>query len=260
MLVYPQLATGALSQYPILKHHRVRTIINTAADGTSVKLSDPGAETIEWQLHYAGLSDAELAGLQQFYSDAEGSLNCFTFLDPTANLLAWSNELNNAVWSAGPLLSMVSGSTDPNGEKAAWYVENAGAGTQELSQTLTAPGSYLYCLSVFVRSAAPTMLTLLLGDSRYPQVCGQDWRRITCTGTGDVTATSTTFGIELEPSGAVEVYGLQVETQAFPSLYKTSTIGGCYEEARLRDDGFAFTSMNVNCHNATVNIIHASHL
>src|SRR5664279_3315904 len=113
MLVYPQLATGALSQFPIVKHHRLRNIVNTTQDGSSVKLADPGAETVEWQLNYTGLSDAELADLQQFCLAAEGSLNSFSFVDPTANLLAWSNDLNNAVWNAGPLPTAVSGSSDP---------------------------------------------------------------------------------------------------------------------------------------------------
>ena len=57
----------------------------------------------EWSLRYAGSEDAELATLQQFFTAAEGTLNAFTFLDPTSNLLAWSDHLDNAVWVPGPL-------------------------------------------------------------------------------------------------------------------------------------------------------------
>jgi hypothetical protein len=39
-----------------------------------------------------------------------------------------------------------------------------------------------------------------------------------------------------------------------------SSSGGCYENARLRDDALSFTTMDVNCHSATVNILYASHL
>ena len=61
-------------------------------------MADPAGATVEWQLQYANLSDTELAALQQFFTAMEGSLNSFTFLDPAANLLAWSEDLTNAVW------------------------------------------------------------------------------------------------------------------------------------------------------------------
>lgn len=260
MLVYPQLTTGALSQFPVQKRHRMRSIVNTAADGTAIKLADPGAETVEWQLHYAGLSDAEVAALVQFFDAAEGTLNSFIFPDPTANLLAWSGDLSNGVWNAGPLLAKTGGIADPVSGTSAWHIANTGTGAQELSQTVTAPGGYLYCFSVYARPAVPTLVTLLLGSNRYDRILCPGWQRIACTGTGDATAASMTFGMELGPGEAVDVYGLQVEPQAVPSLYKASTSGGCYENARLSDDGFSFTSTDVNRHSATVNIINASHL
>src|ERR1039458_4177701 len=115
MLLYPQLAPGARSQFPVQRRHRLRTLVNTAADSTAIKLADPGAETVEWQLNYAALSDAELAALLQFFSAAEGTLNSFTFLDPAANLFAWSNDLSNPVWDAGPFLSSTGEQADPVG-------------------------------------------------------------------------------------------------------------------------------------------------
>jgi len=260
MLVYPQLATGALSQFPVQRRHLMRTLVNTAADGTVVKLADSGAETVEWQLKYAALSYAELAALLQFFSAAEGTLNNFTFVDPTANLLAWTNDLSNAVWDTGPLLSSAGANADPAGGNNAWQVVNSGAGAQDLSQTVTAPGGYLYCFSVYAKSANPATLTLLLGSNRYAQNLGPAWQRFVCAGTTDPTAASVTFGVELGPGAVVDLYGLQAEPQASPSLYKATTSGGCYENARLREDTLSFTTTDVNRHSATVNIIHASNL
>ena len=260
MLVYPQLATGALSQFPVQRRHQMRTLVNTAADGTVVKLADAGAETVEWQLKYAELSDGELAALLEFFSAAEGTLNNFTFVDPTANLLAWSNDLSNAVWDTGPFLSSTASNADPCGGNKAWQVANSGAGAQGFSQTVAAPGGYLYCFSVYAKSANPATLTLLLGSSRYGRNLGPTWQRFACTGTADPTASSVTFGVELGPGAVVDVYGLQAEPQASPSGYKASTSGGCYENARLRDDTLSFTTTDVNRHSATVNIIHASNL
>src|SRR5664279_1587561 len=130
MLVYPQLITGALSQFPVQKRHRLRTVVNTSLDGRQIKLPDPGAETTEWQLAYAGLTDDEVAALEQFFADAEGTLNGFTFLDPTANLFAWSDKLDNAAWAKGPFFSITGGVADPAGGTNAWHLANSAGGTQ----------------------------------------------------------------------------------------------------------------------------------
>jgi len=260
MLVYPQLATGASVQFPVQRRHQMRTLVNTAADGTVIKLTDPGAATMEWQLKYAALSDAELAALLQFFTAAEGTLNSFTFVDPAANLLAWSDDLSNAVWDAAPFIASTAAIADPAGGNDAWQVVNSGAAAQDLSQTLTAPGGYLYCFSVYAKSAGPATFTLLLGSYRYDQSIGPDWQRFACAGTSERTASSVTFGIELGPGAIVDVYGLQVEPQNSPSLYKASTAGGCYQNVRLRDDTLSFTTTDVNRHSATVNIFYASNL
>jgi hypothetical protein len=260
MLIYPQLPTGALAQFPVQKRRQVRTLVNTAADGTAVKLADPGAGTVELQLKYAALSDSELGVLLQFFAAASGTLNSFTFVDPTANLLAWSNDLSNAVWNAASFLSLAGANADPTGGNNAWQVTNSGAAPQDLSQTLTAPGGCVYCLSVYAKASAPVTLTLLLGSNRYDQNLSTDWQRFVCTGTGDPIASSMAFGIELGPGAVADVFGLQVEPQDSPSLYKPSTTGGCYENARLRDDIFSFTTTDVNRHSATVNILYANNL
>jgi len=260
MLIYPQLLTGALAQFPAQKRIQMRTLVNTAADGTTIKLADAGAATLEWQLKYAVLSDSELATLLQFFAAAEGTLNSFTFVDPTANLLAWSNELSDAAWNAASFLSLSRANADPAGGNNAWQATNSGAAPQDFSQTLTAPGGYVYCLSVYAKVSTPGTLTLLLGSNRYSQNLSTVWQRFACTGTGDPTASSMTFGIELGPGAVVDIYGLQVEPQDSPSLYKPSTTGGCYENARLRDDILSFTTTDVNRHSATVNILYANNL
>ena len=260
MLVYPQLPTGALAQFPAQRRRHMRTLVNTAADGTTVKLGDPGAATIEWQLQYAGLSDTEFSALVEFFEAAEGSLNSFTFVDPTANLLAWSNDLNDATWVMAPFLSTTGSIVDPAGRSNGWQLTNSGAAPQSLTQTLNAPGGYVYCLSVYAKAAAPTTLTLLLGSNQFPATLGANWQRYAISGTGDPTASSLTFGIELAAGGVVDIYGPQAEPQESPSRYKASSTGGCFENARLRDDTLTFTTTDVNQHSATVHILYASHL
>jgi hypothetical protein len=260
MLVYPQLATGALSQFPVQKRRRLRTVANTSLDGRPIKLADPGAELTEWQLAYAGLTDDEVAALQEFFAAAEGTLNSFTFLDPTANLLAWSDKLDNAAWAKEPFLLVTGGTADPAGGTNAWHLTDTGGGAQNISQTLSAPAGYLYCFSVFARSPQPTTATLLHGSTRADRTLGTNWSRIVLTANGDAAAESIAFGMELPAGGSADVFGMQVEPQAGASLYKATTTGGVYENARFRDDVLSITTTGVNCHSATVNIFYANHL
>lgn len=232
MLVYPQLPTGAAAQFPVQAHSQMRTLVNTAADGTVFKLADLGAAKVEWQLKYTALSDAELATFLQFFAAAEGTLNNFTFVDPTANLLAWSGDLSNAVWDAAPFLSSIAAIADPAGGNTAWQVTNSGTAVQDLTQTLTAPGGYLYCFSLYAKSANPATITLLLGSNRYNQNLNSNWQRFTCTGTSDPAASSVTFGVELGAGAVVAVYGLQVEPQdILPSTKRAPPAGA----TRTRD-------------------------
>ena len=260
MAAYPQLASGALSQFPLQKNRRARTVVNRAADGSTIKLADPAAEITEWLLTYTDLSDEEAAALQAFFREAEGTLNGFTFLDPSGNLLAWSDQLDNSVWQTGPLLSLTGSVTDPLGTARAWRLSNGGSAEQSAGQTLAAPGEYLYCLSAYVRAATATSVRLTVGSQTARRAVTSEWSRIAWTANGDEQATSVRCAIEIGAGEVVEVYGLQVEAQAAASAYKASTRGGVYEDAHLGDDVLTITSTDVNRHSCTVKIIHANHL
>jgi hypothetical protein len=216
--------------------------------------------TTEWVLTYTDLSDEEATALLAFFAAAEGTLNGFTFLDPAGNLLAWSDQLHQAVWQKDPLLALSGGIADPRGGTHAWRLTNGGGGTQALGQTLAAPGEYQYCLSAYVRAATETVVRLTVGNEAAERVAMGDWSRITYTSGGGTAGSSVRFGIEIEAASEVEVYGLQVETQTAASGYKASAAGGVYEDAHLGDDMLTITSTDVNRHSCTVKIIHANHL
>jgi hypothetical protein len=258
--VYPQLLTGAMSQFPIVKQRRPRTVVNAAADGSSIKLADPAGETVGWQLHYANLCDTELAALQQFFTDMEGSLTSFTFLDPAANLLAWSEALTNSVWETAPLLTLSGGVADPLGGNNAWQLANSGQAAQNLTQTLNIPASYTYCFSVYAFSSQPVAMQLQLGSNLAQFVLNVHWNRIRITGTCGETGAAVEVGLQLPAGATACVFGPQVEAQPAPSAYQTGTTGGVYENVRFRDDAFTLTSTDMNHHSATVNIYYANSL
>lgn len=260
MLVFPQLTTGALAQYPLQKRHSLRTMVNTLADGSSIKLADPAGELTEWRLQYTDLSDEEASALEDFFKATEGALRPFTFLDPTANLLAWSDHLDHARWVKEPLLSVTGGSADPVGGTKAWHISNLGAAAQRLSQTLEAPGGYVYCLSAYAKSPGAGSITLLSGPARADCPMTEAWTRIAFSASGDAQAEIVEFGIEVPAGGSLDLFGIQVEPQGGASAYKPSTAGGIYANAWFRDDTLALTATAMNRHSATVNIIHANRL
>ena len=260
MAVFPQLTTGALAQFPVRKSYRLRTVVNTMADSSVVKLADPAGAIAEWQLQYSNLSDTEAAALQQFFLSMEGSLNVFTFLDPTANLLAWSDQLTNDVWTADPFAGLTGGVADPLGGMNGWTLSNSGAAPQGVSQTLNAPGGYTYCLSVYAQAIAPVTATLSLGSNQSTIKVRSGWARFSITGQGDASANSITFGLQLPPGMSVNLFGMQAEIQPGASRYKPSTTGGVYVTAYFRDDSLSLTSTDVNHNSATVNIVYASTL
>jgi hypothetical protein len=260
MAIFPQLATGALAQFPIKKRNRVRTVVNALADGSIVKLADPAGAITEWQLQYSNLSDVEAAALEQFYLSMEGSLNVFTFLDPTANLLAWSDQLTNDVWILDPFLGVSGGVADPIGGTNGWTLSNSGEAPQGVYQTLNAPGGYTYCFSVYIQSVTPSSATLLLGGNPTTVTAGNGWKRFAVTGQGDASTNSITFGVQAPAGVSLNIFGMQAEIQPGASHYKPSTTGGVYPRAYFRNDSLAFTSTDANHNSITVNILYASTL
>jgi len=244
----------------MVKRRRARTVVNTAADGSSIKLADVAGGSLAWQLEYSALSDSELAALQQFFTSMEGSLNAFTFLDPSANLLAWSEDLSNDAWQTGPMLQVAGGVADPKGGKGAWLLSNSGAASQTLAQTLNAPGAYTYTFSVYAQAAQVTALTLLVGSQSVVRTVDASWSRFTLTAAGDTSSNAITFGVQTPAGSTVNLFGPQAEAQAVASVYKTGTTGGVYASARFQDDSFTFTSTDVNRHSAVVNIFYADNL
>ena len=259
-MVYPQLGSGSLAQFPIGKRQVQRTVVNAAQDGSAIRLADPNAATTRWVLSYAGLTDGERAALEAFFEAAEGSLNGFTFVDPTANLLAWSDELSNGVWPADPFIRLAGGVQDPSGGRQAWTVANGGAAAQSIRQTLQAPGDYLYCFSAYLRADQPTTVSLLAGSGQAQHAATAVWTRATFACTGTAGTESITFGVQVPAGATVSVYGMQVEAQAGASGYKPSTGGGIYGNARLAGDELTVTATGPGQHACTVSIINVNHL
>jgi len=261
MLYFPQLSSGATGQFPIARQRSARTVVNRSGQGYQVKRADPAAAITEWHLSFDEMSDQELAALEALFQAVEGRLTPFTFLDPADNLLAWSAQQNQPVWQAGPLLTLTGGVADPMGGTSAYQATNPTAATSTLQQSINAPGSLVYCLSLYARSDQSTRVWLVRGSATDARAISPQWTRLTSAGQLQDATDSISFGIALDPGSTVDVFGIQAEAQATASTYKqTAETGGVYPNARFRDDLLRITTAGPSRHSCELDIVNVEHL
>jgi hypothetical protein len=261
MIYFPQLSSGATGQFPITRQRSARTVVNQSLQGYQVKLADPGAAITDWHLSFVEMSDQELAALEALFQAVEGRLTPFTFLDPVDNLLAWSEQQNQPVWQADPLLTVTGGVADPMGGTNAYQLSNPTGATLMLQQSIEAPASLDYCLSLYACSGQSSQVWLVRGSATVAQAIGPEWTRLISAGQLQDTADSINFGIALDPGATVNVFGIQAEAQTTASLYKqTAETGGVYPNARFRDDTLTITTVGPGRYSCELDIVNVEYI
>jgi hypothetical protein len=247
MLYYPQLTTGSVSQFPVTRSSNMRTVANQLANGSTIRMADVGAQKVQWRLQYSNLTDGERASIEGIFEAAEGQLNTFTFLDPTDNLLIWSEDWTQTPWTADPLLTVAGGIQDPFGGTAAMQLTNTAQTTQQVIQNTSGPSSFVYCYSVYVRSDVAATIHLVVaatGQTSLTAVTtGASWLRATASGSLSVQQDGVRFGVQLAAGVRVDAFGAQVEAQPAAGLYKkTVDRGGVYSRTRFAADLLSITA------------------
>jgi hypothetical protein len=260
MLVFPQLMTGASALYPVTKTSIQRTVVNALGDGSTVVFSDPDAAALAWELHASGMTLEEWTAIETLFLATSGMWQTFTFLDPVGNLLADSENFGGGAWTNGGLIQLTTGVADPLGTNRATGVVNAGEAAESVAQTLTVPGNFQYCLSVWARTPGTSGVTLTIsttggGASQGFALTGT-WQRISVSVNPGQTTTSVTFAAEIEAGGSVDLFGMQVEAQLAASDYKmTETQGGVYANARFGQDRLTVTAQSTDVYDAVIQIV-----
>lgn len=259
MFYFPQLSTGSIGQFPIQKRRVARTVVNQAADGNQYKLADANAAAVEWTLDFQTLTDGERDALISLYSDVEGRLGSFTFLDPTDNLLLWSEDLTQTAWVSNSLLGVTTGVADPQGGTSANQIANNASGALTIGQSINAPGWYHYAFSLQARSSQSQLLTLIRSTSNTSQSkaydIGPNWTSLLLSGEFSGTDEIVTFAIQTQPGRSADLYSIQVEAQAGASGYKmTTSNSGVYPTARFLNDSLSITTDGPGQHSCRIYI------
>jgi hypothetical protein len=260
MLYYPQLTTGSVAQFPVSRTVNMRTVANKLPSGFTIRMADTGAQKVQWRLVYSGLTDGERSSIESLFEAAEGQLNTFAFLDPTDNLLMWSEDWTQSAWTPDPLLQVTSGAADPLGGSGAMQLTTTGQTTQQIIQNTSAPSSFVYTFSVYVRSNVPATIQLVVAAtgqvSSTAITTGASWTRVTTSGNLAVQQDGVSFGVQLPSGVQVDAFGAQVEAQPGAGLYKkTIDLGGIYSTTRFSSDLLTVTATAPNQHSCQIGLI-----
>jgi hypothetical protein len=259
MLYFPQLSTGVIAQFPLGKRSFQRTVTNRTISGHEVRLADPDSRATAWQLHYSGLTDIERNQIESFLRECGGKLEVFTFLDPTGNLLRWSEDLTRPVWQKDGLLQISAGLGDPMGLSRAARLTNTSQALQSIEQTVEGPGWFQYCFSVWLQSDGPGVVSLGLsnaeGELEQEYSLSQHWTLVECTGSIPGASTEITCRLDVSAGAVVSVYGMQLEAQPCASEYKkTGEESGLRSNTRFDEDGLHFTAHGADDHSVVVRL------
>jgi hypothetical protein len=262
MLFYPQLATGALAQYPLVKERLERTIQNIAQDGSVISLYDIYAPQVRWILDYESITDAEADTITSFFQSCEGSLQPFLFVDPSANLLLFNGDLTQSCWVFSSLLQITAGIADPMGGAAAIQVVNSSQTSLPVTQSVSIPGQYTCAFSVYLRSSSgpcTVMLSRSDGNNTASQSVSPSlaWTRFYISSTfASSQSTLGEFSLEVPAESTVDVFGLQVDAQPHPGTYlPTTSANATYPSARFDMNQVTVVSTGPSQNNLRVNIL-----
>jgi len=260
MLYYPQLTSGSVSQYPVARAMNLRAIVNQMLGGDTIRAVDSGAETVQWQLQYEALTDIEWSSIDQLFEAAEGRLTAFTFLDPTNNLLLWSEDWTKSPWVADPLIALAGGITDPFGATNAMQVTNNAQTTQRVMQPTAGPSQYRYAFSVYLRADTPCTIDFAVSttgqDWTTPVNLGTAWARMSASVALATAQDGVQFGIQLPAGFQVYAFGAQAEAQPAAGPYKSTTdLAGVYSTARFDSDSLSRISTAPNQNSGVVKLM-----
>lgn len=169
--------------------------------------------------------------------DAAG--NCLGLLVEGArtNLALWSEDGTNAAWVKSNMTTAQT-STGPDGAANSATRLTASAGNATILQTVTS-ASATRAYSVWLRRITGTGnidLTVDNGSTWTTKTLTTLWARYDIS---QAAVTNPVFGVRIVTSGdAIDFYGAQLESAAFPSSYVPTTTGSVARDADLASRTF----------------------
>jgi hypothetical protein len=190
----------------------------------------------------------------------EGSLQPFLFLDPTENLLAYSEDLTQPAWQTNSLLTLTTQIDDPLGTNRASRLVNTSLGELNVTQSVQVPGSVYCAFSVYLRSQYSGFQMIRDDGSNsvpLPVAPSSSWQRFSLNNAyAASSSTSCNFSISIPPGTMIDLFGFQLDAQPFPGTYVVSTNEtGVYPSARFDSNQITVTGTGLGQSSTQVSII-----
>lgn len=250
VLVFPQLRSGAISSFPVEKDLRLRSVVNVLPGNEQIRYFDPGSQECEWLLSYDELEDDELSKIVLFFERCRGQLRSFTFCEPDANLLRWSERLTAPPWQAEPLLVVESGA------EHTFRLRNTSQSWAGLLQEASVPVNYELSFALQARSISGCGFRIVVDSgeaSTYEGVATAEWGEIWVSHTSAVETARCRLEI---PAGAeLHVRALRLCPQRFPGAYKkTFEHSGLTHTARFASDSLRIATYRAGAHKLVLRV------
>lgn len=84
---FPNLQTGAVCQYPLVREFSFATEMVRFLDGSEQRYRAAAAPLHRWVVDLALLDDGEVATLKAFFENQKGRWGVFSFRDPVAGIV-----------------------------------------------------------------------------------------------------------------------------------------------------------------------------
>lgn len=258
MRYFPQLETRTAGQYPLRRERHERVVRHESLDGRVQSYYDGNAGRLGWVLRYEGLTDGERGAIDALFAQCEGRLQSFVFLDPAANLLKWSEDYSQGVWTCGPLLTMQQALSDPWEMTRATSIANTGAAEQSIAQTINASGMHQYCFSAYAGGLGQRFRLRIDSGGVVAErefLATGSWKRYSIAAKPGSNAETVTFSLLLDAGEHLALTGMQAEAQPAPGGYRrTNSRCGVYPNARFAEDELAWTQQAPNNNAAEIRI------
>jgi hypothetical protein len=82
MATFPTLKTGAVAQYPATRRLRFQNQAVRFVDGTEQRYRDSAGALRRWEIALELLDESEVAAVENFFVDVNGTAGVFAFTDP----------------------------------------------------------------------------------------------------------------------------------------------------------------------------------
>jgi len=253
---FPLVATTVSVQLPVQRIWKPAQELEMTPGGTWYLRTLPTGEFYEWNLKFSGLLWAEAQTLRDFHADMCGAYHCFRFCDPLRNLLAWSEDLTQAVWTLSEGLAVTLFTIPIPGVAQGVRIVNSGAAEGQASQTVGCAPTFPYSLATTARSSVGSTMGLLIGEQRMDVATSGQWQTFQFSAIPGGSIDHVTFAIAIPAGGEVELAGVEADFGADSPEYRQSEgRQGLFTQARFKDDALVVSGGEGGVFSAEITVI-----